>query len=67
MVEKWRNIDDASKEEKYGLLSMLRPNAFSGLTNIRDKDKTKQVLMIYLHENKLIISPWNGEEFKAYQ
>jgi hypothetical protein len=61
------NIDDASKEEKYGLLSMLRPNAFSGLTNIRDKDKTKQVLMIYLHENKLIISPWNGEEFKAYQ
>jgi len=61
------NIDDASKEEKYGLLSMLRPNAFSGLTNIRDKDKTKQVLMIYLHENKLIISPWNGEEFKASQ
>jgi hypothetical protein len=61
------NIDDASKEEKYGLLSMLRPNAFSGLTNIRDKDKTKQVLMIYLHKNKLIISPWNGEEFKASQ
>jgi hypothetical protein len=61
------NIDDASKEEKYGLLSMLRPNAFSGLTNIREKDKTKQVLMIYLHENKLIISAWNGEEFKAYQ
>jgi hypothetical protein len=61
------NIDDASKEEKYGLLSMLRPNAFSGLTNIRDKDKMKQVLMIYLHENKLIISPWNGEEFKVSQ
>jgi hypothetical protein len=61
------NIDDASKEEKYGLISMLRPNAFSGLTNIRDKDKTKQVLMIYLHENKLIISAWNGTEFKASQ
>jgi hypothetical protein len=61
------NIDDASKEEKYGLISMLRPNAVSGLTNIREKDKTKQVLMIYLHENKLIISAWNGEEFKAYQ
>jgi len=61
------NIDDVSKEEKYGLVSMLRPNAFSGLTNIRDKDKMKQVLMIYLHENKLIISPWNGEEFKVSQ
>jgi hypothetical protein len=61
------NIDDASKEEKYGLISMLRPNAVSGLTNIREKDKTKQVLMIYLHENKLIISAWNGEEFKACQ
>jgi hypothetical protein len=46
---------------------MLRPNAVSGLTNIREKDKTKQVLMIYLHKNKLIISPWNGEEFKASQ
>ena len=61
------NIDDASKEEKYGLISMLRPNAFSGLTNIREQDKTKQVLMIYLHEYKLIISAWNGEEFKAHQ
>ena len=58
------NIDNAAKEEKYGLISMLRPNALSGLTNIRDKDKTKQVLMIYLYENRLIISAWNGEEFK---
>ena len=46
---------------------MLRPNALSGLTNIRDKDKTTQVLMIYLYENMLIISAWNGEEFKASQ
>jgi hypothetical protein len=57
----WK-IDTSSKEEKYGLNSMLKEGACSSETNIRDK--TKNELMIYLYENKLIISAWSGEENK---
>ena len=53
-------INTPAKREKYGLASMLKPNASSSETNIRDK--TKNVLMIYLCENKLIISAWTGVE-----
>ena len=55
----WK-IDTPAKCEKYGLKSMCKKDAYSSVTNITDK--TKNVLMIYLHENKLIISAWNGEE-----
>ena len=55
----WK-IDTQTKAEKYGLNSMTKPNAWSSETNIRDK--SKNVLMVYLHENNLIISPWNGTE-----
>jgi len=55
----WK-IDTPSKCEKYGLNSMYKKDAYSSETNIRDK--TKNVLMIYLHEQRLIISAWNGEE-----
>jgi hypothetical protein len=55
-----RNIDTPSKCTKYGLKNMLTPNAYSCTTNI--DDTTKNVLMIYLYESTLIISPWNGEE-----
>jgi len=55
----WK-IDTPNKCEKYGLSSMTKKGAYSSETNIRDK--TKNVLMIYLHENRLIISAWNGEE-----
>jgi len=58
----WK-IDTPSKCEKYGLNSMIKKDAYSSETNIRDK--TKNVLMMYLHENKLIISAWNGEEIKT--
>jgi hypothetical protein len=58
----WK-IDSPAKCEKYGLNAMTKKDAYSSETNIRDK--TKNVLMIYLHENKLIISAWNGEETKA--
>ena len=58
----WK-IDTPAKCEKYGLVSMNKKDAYSSETNIRDK--TKNVLMIYLHENKLIISAWNGEETKT--
>jgi hypothetical protein len=59
------NIDTDSKCEKYGLNAMIKKDAYSSETNIRDKDKTKNVLMIYLHENTLIFSAWNGEETKT--
>jgi hypothetical protein len=57
----WK-IDTPAKCEKYGLNSMTKKDAYSSETNIRDK--AKNVLMIYLHENRLIISAWNGEETK---
>ncbi len=53
----WK-INTPSKCEKYGLNAMTKNGAYSSETNIRDKNK--DVLMIYLHENKLIISAWNG-------
>jgi hypothetical protein len=55
----WK-VDTPDKCEKWGLNSMSKKNAYSSEANIRDK--TKNVLMIYLHENRLIISAWNGEE-----
>jgi len=59
------NMDTPTKQVKWGLNSMLKQEALSTVTNITDKDKTNQILMIYLYENKLILSPWNGEEVKA--
>jgi hypothetical protein len=55
-------IDTPRKCDKYCLANMLRFNAYSSTTNIHGRDRTKNLLMIYLYENKLIISPWNGEE-----
>ena len=57
------NIDTDAKCEKYGLNAMSKKDAYSSETNIRDK--TKNVLMMYLHKNMLIISAWNGEETKT--
>jgi hypothetical protein len=51
------NID---KCEKWGLNTMTKPNSYSLETNITIEEKRKDVLMIYLHENKLIFNPWNG-------
>jgi hypothetical protein len=53
----WK-IDTPSKCEKYGLNAMTKKDAYSSPTNIIDK--TKNVIMIYLHQNKLIINAWNG-------
>jgi len=57
----WK-IDSREKEIKYGLDSMLKPNAVSSSTNIYSKDKNKNILMFYLFENKLIVSAWNGDK-----
>jgi hypothetical protein len=56
------NINTENKCEKYGLKSMTMQDAYSSETNIRDKNIN--MLMIYLHENQLIISPWSGENNK---
>ena len=56
----WK-IDTPSKCEKYGLTTMTKPDAYSTVTNIREQDRTKNVLMVYLHENTLIFSAWNGQ------
>tara|TARA_Y100000389_G_C17447824_1_gene512715 strand:- start:150 stop:1793 length:1644 start_codon:yes stop_codon:yes gene_type:complete len=55
------NIDpnDKTKCDKYGLNLMCKDNAYSLKTNI--KDKTQNILMVYLYENQLIINAWNGE------
>ena len=55
----WR-MDTPDKCVKWGLNSMSEPDAYSSETNIRDK--TKDTLMVYLHESRLIISAWNGSE-----
>jgi hypothetical protein len=58
----WK-IDTPAKCSKYGLNSMKQKDAYSSTTNITDK--TENVLMMYLHENELIISAWNGEQTKT--
>jgi len=56
----WK-MDTSTKCEKWNLKSMIKKDAYSSEANI--KDKTKNTLMIYLYENKLIISPWSGNEY----
>ena len=58
------NVDTKSKYDKYCLNSILKPNSYSSVTNIRDNERSKNIIMIYLFENKLIFSPWSGEENK---
>ena len=56
----WK-MDTSTKCEKWNLKAMIKKDAYSSEINI--KDKTKNTLMIYLYENKLIISPWSGNEY----
>ena len=52
-------MNTAIKCKKWGLDRMLKPDAYSTETNIGD-DKTKNVLVMYYHENSLLLNPWNG-------
>ena len=54
----WR-IDTPAKWEKFCLNTMTKFGAISSETNI--KNKKKNVLMIYLNENSLIINAWSGQ------
>jgi hypothetical protein len=56
------NVDNDDKYNKWGIKALLEKNARSSTTNVRDEKKN--VLMLYLHESKLIVSPWSGEEIK---
>jgi len=60
-IQIW-NIDTDNKRDKYRLNAMLEQNAYSTTTNIRKNKITKNVLIIYLCDNQLIFSAWNGEE-----
>ena len=53
-------INNATKASKWGLNAMLKPGAHSTTTNLTSEERAKQVLMIYLYENKLLLSPWDG-------
>jgi hypothetical protein len=55
------NMNTANKVSKWGLNSMLKPGALSTTTNLTSEERAKQVLMIYLYENTLLLSPWDGE------
>ena len=56
------HMDTPDKEEKWGLEHMRQPNAYSASTNIYADEKTSNILMMYLWNGHLILSPWNGEQ-----
>jgi hypothetical protein len=55
----WK-MDTDDKCAKWGLERMLANDAYSSETNVINK--SNNVLMMYVWENKLIVSPWNGKE-----
>jgi hypothetical protein len=60
-VHCWK-IETPIKCRKYCLNAMLKEGAYSTETNIKKNEKTEKVVMIYLNNNTLIISAWNGEQ-----
>lgn len=59
----WK-MNTPEKCSKWGLHSMKEENAYSAVTNIHSKERTKDVLMIYLYNTELILSPWMGSANK---
>ena len=51
-------MDNDVKRSKWGLNSMREENARSTSTAI--KDKNRNIVIIYVHENELLINAWNG-------
>jgi hypothetical protein len=60
-IHNWR-MDSPDKCAKWSLKSMMEKDAHSTETNV--SDKTKNVLMVYLYNNQLILNAWCGEETK---
>lgn len=58
----WRfwNMDTPEKCTKWGLNRMKEIGAYSTETNIRKEEKDKDIMMVYIYDKILILSPWNG-------
>jgi hypothetical protein len=55
----WK-MDTKDKETKWGLEHMLQQGSYSTATNISHKDKN--IVMMYLWKQKLILNVWNGQK-----
>ena len=55
----WR-ADTPTKCSKWGIYRMKESDARSSSTNITEKDKPCDILMVYQYNDELIVSPWNG-------
>lgn len=54
----WRA--NASNFSQWRIGALLQPDAHSTTTNIHAEEQDTDVVMMYLYEDRLIISPWNG-------
>jgi hypothetical protein len=54
------NANTETKQIKWGIARMKEANAYSSEVNITLENKKKDILMVYLVNNELILSPWNG-------
>ena len=57
----WK-MNTQQKIDRWGMDKMLKDGAVSTTTNI--DDHTKNYIMFYIHENKIIINAWSGERMK---
>jgi len=55
------DMNSEIKQEKYGRNSMMADGAMSSVTNLTPKMKANNTLLVYLCDNKMIFSPWNGK------
>ena len=55
----WR-ADTPTKCSKWGIYRMKESDARSSSTNITEKDKPCDILMVYQYNDELIVAPWNG-------
>jgi hypothetical protein len=56
------SLNTVAKQKASGLTQLLSEGAISGERSCAKLPKDTNVLMIYLYENKLILSPWAGAE-----
>jgi len=57
----WKN-DWTIVKSRGKLDQMLKPNAMSRVDNMTDIMQTRNTLMMYNYDHKLILSPWSGEK-----
>jgi len=54
------NMDTPAKCSKWGLNRMKDGHAYSTSTGVHKDELKEDILMIYVHEDELILNPWNG-------